>query len=1471
MSHETRFDPLGFVRRVLVVAVLVVGTVLLHQYAVPGDGFDPRAMLSLGFLILAAYTIGELATSVGIPHITGYLLSGVLFGPSLPEVLRLLAPDLALPPPLDQGLVSRGVLGQLGPIDGLALALIALSAGGELELDELRRSFRYVLGSTIGMAVAASAAVGGVVATLAAVAPWTMPGFEGQPAATGLAMAAVMGTLAAATSPALSIAVVHSTGAKGPVSSMALTGAVVGEILLVVAFAGVMAVVLPVVGAEGRTSLTESMFHVAASAAVGLVAGGAIAAYLRVVGVDLVLFLVAAIYGTTFLVASFGGEAAVAFIAAGLVVGNAHRVVPAAGPDVGRTLLVNVERVSRPVFAVFFALAGAKLELQVAAAALVPASAIVVVRWWAVRWGSTFGARLTGAPPAVERHAWTGFVSQAGLAVALAAQARAVLPAELGEAVFTLALSMISVGQVIGPSVLQAGLRAAGEIPESGPTGRPAPERVAAAPTPGGPVPAWPPPEPAPWPVVPELQDPDLDGALSGLDEALQSLVDAEVTAPLEGLRRDAETWVRVLRQQWGRHLRPARWTRLRDGDLARELRRAMSASLVASVEVVRAFDAKLGADRSPFVPGPLVERVDALVAQLPGPRAAPVPDSFLEPRPESAADRARRALVRLGARTFGARRTVSLRDLGRYHLSGGVPAALEPVLALLPHARCHVADRTTEAFALLAEAVDARAAQAEAGAPAEVVLAALDADLRAVEVHTNLLIDELGAIARDGTERGRAALGGLADRLYADAERAGTFALASRGPRYAPRFRERTRTSARLAVAVSDARVCVESRYDELLLELELLAMRVGADEVASGQARALEARYGRQVVAGLAQIDLDLDRWIELATDAIDRSPSHDELSTRLSAGWAEVSEGLASAVTGLRATADHLSSGAWLDPLTAVLVGAQNGVSAVHLLGVRRAPSDRATLPAAGGATSVPTGRRVGALVESQVLQPLRALGEELAAEVAEALAAAVEVERVTQFNVDLARAELELVPGDDPPTPDRREQLRSMLVGAPHRVRMRLRQRREVVGARDGAIVGAVSGVVSAVRVVGETLRVADVARAPSGWWAALPDRAAVAWGAVRRGIGDDRWLGLARTAGVAGAVDSGALVAALRPPVAAAPVPHVYARLFSDLPFEAGELVAGRQAELDAVRTALSTGLRSAAVVGIDPHGARALVTAALGAGRAPLWFDADGPAEPGTVARWLEPLAGSREQVVVIENLRWLHRRAPGGSAELEELARRILADGGRNRWVLLADGGVWGHVAAATSLRDAMGAVVELAPLSIDEVRRAIESRHAMSGYTLAFGPQEDLLFRARRWLTRGTEEERSGAAWFRSLHDASGGVLQDAMRLWLASVSRVDDTAEVVTLGAVPRPPTAHLAALDDHKLQTLLETRRTGWTDADSVARLFRMDPESAATHVAQLAHLGVLVPHGRVAKIAPHLRGPVERLLAARGWT
>ena len=85
---------------------------------------DPLTLAAIGFVVLAAFTVGEIGGALKLPKVTGYIVSGVLLGPQVSDVL------------------SERVVGEMATFNTLALGLIATTAGLELDLSAIRKVLR---------------------------------------------------------------------------------------------------------------------------------------------------------------------------------------------------------------------------------------------------------------------------------------------------------------------------------------------------------------------------------------------------------------------------------------------------------------------------------------------------------------------------------------------------------------------------------------------------------------------------------------------------------------------------------------------------------------------------------------------------------------------------------------------------------------------------------------------------------------------------------------------------------------------------------------------------------------------------------------------------------------------------------------------------------------------------------------------------------------------------------------------------------------------------------------------------------------------------------------------------------------------------------------------------------------------------------------------------------------------------------
>ena len=424
-------------RRIIILALLLGGMRLILPLGTGSS--SAHSLLTFGFLILAAYTSGELATSARLPRIVGYLIAGVLFGPSVLNIVNVDA--------------TR----ELAPVSSLAIALIAFLAGAELRWSELRergRAISLILVCELGITFIALAAL------LVGLRDY-VPFLQSTPTPTVIGFSLLFASIAVVHSPAVTMALLTETGARGPVARTTLSVVLVSDVVVIVLFSAVLALaralVPPTTGDVAAISLGSVVWELGGAVVVGTALGAAVALYLRFVKRELILFAV--------LVTFFGSEIArlahvetlLTLLTAGFVMENISH------DGDGDALRHAMERSGAPIFVVFFALAGAAMAIGDVAAVWPLLIPIVLVRAAGIWTGCRIGGKWAHIPAPTGNLVWMGLISQAGVAIGLATVIAEVYPTR-GEPIRTLFLATLAVNQTIGPILFRLALVRGGEI-----------------------------------------------------------------------------------------------------------------------------------------------------------------------------------------------------------------------------------------------------------------------------------------------------------------------------------------------------------------------------------------------------------------------------------------------------------------------------------------------------------------------------------------------------------------------------------------------------------------------------------------------------------------------------------------------------------------------------------------------------------------------------------------------------------------------------------------------------------------------------------------------------------------------------------------------------------------------------------------------------------------------------------------------
>lgn len=434
------------------ILILILGGLMqaVRSFTIAGSAENGGTSLAFGYLLLTAYFAGNLFKQVGLPRLTGYIATGIAVGPA------------------GLGLLTEAMVDSLTLVNGMAVAMIALTAGNELELRAMKPLLRAiawitaiaVLGTTVLLAAAAFLARG------------QLPFLADMGTAQAVAVAAVLGVVMVAQSPAVVVALREETRSDGPVTRTVLGVVVIADLVVILLFAVVSSVCKAVLGgsADVLGTLGALAWELPGSLIVGAVLGIVLWIYLRRIGTGASLFLLLMM----FVIAEVGQrlhfDALLVALAAGMLIRNATKVADG--------LHRHIEACSPPVYILFFAVAGATIHLDALALVGLPAAIFVLVRAAGFLVGAPLGAKLAGAPDSVRRYAGFGLLPQAGLALALAQIFRKTFP-EFGEHAGALTLAVVAINELVAPVLFRAALVRSGEAGRRAETPAPAPAAVA--------------------------------------------------------------------------------------------------------------------------------------------------------------------------------------------------------------------------------------------------------------------------------------------------------------------------------------------------------------------------------------------------------------------------------------------------------------------------------------------------------------------------------------------------------------------------------------------------------------------------------------------------------------------------------------------------------------------------------------------------------------------------------------------------------------------------------------------------------------------------------------------------------------------------------------------------------------------------------------------------------------------------------
>lgn len=403
---------------------------------------DLKVLFFVAIVLIVGLLFGKIAKALRMPNVTGYLVGGLILGPSLFGLV------------FGDGLISQEAIDALAIVSNVALGFIAFSIGNELKVSYFKRvGPGPIIIATLESLFAILFVLGGLVLYF-----W----IAGKLDNFHMRFALVLAAIAAATAPAATLMVVRQYKAKGPLTETLMSVVALDDGTAIMFFGIFVAIANALSRTSASTPIILQILEPIWEIVMSLGIGGAIGLVV-VFGCkwftgrgNRISLVVAAVFMTVYLADLTGGSPLLACMALGGVFANLSPVY--------ETVNGLIYFVTPPIFIMFFVLNGADLNLSVLSQIGIIGVIYVLLRVAGKIFGAWFGARISKSPPVVSKLLGYALVPQAGVAIGLSLVAVQILDAETAAMIRAIILCATLIYELVGPFITKITLKKAGEI-----------------------------------------------------------------------------------------------------------------------------------------------------------------------------------------------------------------------------------------------------------------------------------------------------------------------------------------------------------------------------------------------------------------------------------------------------------------------------------------------------------------------------------------------------------------------------------------------------------------------------------------------------------------------------------------------------------------------------------------------------------------------------------------------------------------------------------------------------------------------------------------------------------------------------------------------------------------------------------------------------------------------------------------------
>ncbi len=385
---------------------------------------ESKILIEVAVMLISGIIFGRIAKLLKLPNVTGYLIAGLLLGPSL------------------LNFIPSYMVDNFSIISDIALGFIAFSIGSEFNLSYFKK---------VGIAPIVIATCESVGAILLVMITCILLGFD---------PSVMLGAIAAATAPAQTIMVINQYKAKGPLTSMLMSVVAIDDATALIGF-GFASTIVTVLTSKVHTNIILSILSPFYEILISFLIGAMISILMKLIfkyfkkASNRICIIISFILLTYWLADVLHGSPLMACMSLGGVLVNIF-------DDIDSIADIN-DSFTPPIFMIFFLISGAGFEISALKSIGFIGIIYVVMRVLGKMAGAFIGGKLTKQDNKICKYLGPTLMPQAGVALGLIVVAGNVVP-DYAVQIRVVILCSTFIYSFLGPIAAKIALMKAGEI-----------------------------------------------------------------------------------------------------------------------------------------------------------------------------------------------------------------------------------------------------------------------------------------------------------------------------------------------------------------------------------------------------------------------------------------------------------------------------------------------------------------------------------------------------------------------------------------------------------------------------------------------------------------------------------------------------------------------------------------------------------------------------------------------------------------------------------------------------------------------------------------------------------------------------------------------------------------------------------------------------------------------------------------------